>query len=150
MQLLQEKLKIGQVVRFKNYKRNEAEKEAYFIVIQEENASNELKLFTINSNRIYTSGTTIIPEFPEEDLRLVALKPSDLMLQKITIKDKVFNEVLTSAAVYFSGDNDVIQFKQMGTALVSVTEFEIASNSEHRFIPNYALEISNLKSYALE
>ena len=42
MQLLKEKLKIGQVVRFKNYKRNEAEKEAYFIVIQEEDATNEL------------------------------------------------------------------------------------------------------------
>ena len=86
--------KIGQVVRFKNYKHNEAEKEAYFIVIQEEDASNEMELFTINSNRIYTSGSTIIPVFPEEDLRLVALRPSDLMLQKITIKDKTFNESL--------------------------------------------------------
>ena len=141
MQLLQEKLKIGQVVRFKNYKRNEAEKEAYFIVIQEEDATNELELYTINSNRIYTSGTTIIPEYPEEDLRLVALKPSDLMLQKITIKDKVFNEVLTSAAVYFSGDNVSIQFKQMGTALVSVIEFEIASNSEHQFMGPLYIEM---------
>ena len=141
MQLLQEKLKIGQVVRFKNYKRNEAEKEAYFIVIQEEDATNELELFTINSNRIYTTGTTIFPEFPEEDLRLVALKPSDLMLQKITIKDKVFNEVLTSAAVYFSGDNVSIQFKKMGTALVSVTEFEITSNSSHRFMGPLYIEM---------
>lgn len=142
MQLLQEKLKIGQVVRFKNYKRNEAEKEAYFIVIQEEDATNEIELFTINSNRIYTSGTTIFPEFPDEDLLLVALKPSDLMLQKITIKDKVFNEVLTSAAVYFSGDNVSIQFKQMGTALVSVTEFEIASNSEHQFMGPLYIEMN--------
>lgn len=142
MQLLQEKLKIGQVVRFKNYKRNEAEKEAYFIVIQEEDATNEIELFTINSNRIYTSGTTIFPEYPEEDLQLVALKPSDLMLQKITIKDKVFNEVLTSAAVYFSGDNVNIQFKRMGTALVSVPEFEIASNSEHRFMGPLYIEMN--------
>lgn len=142
MQLLQEKLKIGQVVRFKNYKRNETEKEAYFIVIQEEGAANEIILYTVNSNRIYISETTIIPEYPEEDLRLVAMKPSDLMLQKITIKDKVFNEVFTSAAVYFSGDNASIQFKQIGTALVSDTEFEIASNSEHRFMGPLYIEMN--------
>jgi hypothetical protein len=71
--------KLGQVVRFKNYKRNSQEKEAYFVVIQEEDATNEMVLFTLNSNRIYISGTTIITEFPEEDLRLVSLKPSDLI-----------------------------------------------------------------------
>ena len=145
MTLAQEKLKIGQVVRFKNYKRNEAEKEAYFVVIQEENATNEMVLFTINSNRIYITGTTLLPEFPEEDLRLVDLRPSDLVNQELTINEITFNEVVTGIAVYFPGDNDVIQFKQIGTALVSDAVFEFSSDSEHRLMgPLYiAMEYEN-------
>ena len=82
MTLLQEKLKIGQVVRFKNYKRYPDEKEAYFVVIQEEVANQEMVLFTINSNRIYISGTTIYPEFPHEDLLKVDLRHSYLINEK--------------------------------------------------------------------
>ena len=121
---IQPKFKLGQVVRFKDYKRNIEEKEAYFIVIQEEVATNEMVLFTLNSNRIYVSGTTIIPEFPEEDLLKVDLRPSYLINEEITIKDTLFNEVVTGMAVYFSGDNDIIQFKQNGTTLVSDALFE--------------------------
>ena len=36
--------KLGQVVRFKNYRRNNDEKEAYFVVIQEEDVANEMVL----------------------------------------------------------------------------------------------------------
>ena len=121
---IQPKFKLGQVVRFKDYKRNIEEKEAYFIVIQEEVATNEMVLFTLNSNRIYVSGTTIIPEFPEEDLLKVDLRPSYLINEEITIKDTLFKEVVTGMAVYFSGDNDIIQFKQNGTTLVSDALFE--------------------------
>jgi hypothetical protein len=143
MKLLTEKLIIGQVVRFKNYKRNKEEKEAYFVVIQEEDATNEMVLFTLNSNRIYISGTTIIPEYPDEDLELVSLRPSDLMFQKITIKETLFNDVVTGKAVYFSGDNDIIQFKQVGTALVSDTEFEFTSTIEHRLMGPLYIEMNN-------
>ena len=139
--LAQEKLKIGQVVRFKNYKRNEAEKEAYFVVIQEKDATNEMVLFTINSNRIYTTETTLIPEFPEEDLRLVTLRPSDLINQELTINEITFNEVVTGIAVYFPGDNDLIQFKQIGTALVSDAVFEFYSGSEHRLMGPLYIEM---------
>ena len=141
MTLLEEKLKIGQVVRFKNYRRNEAEKEAYFEVVQEEEATKELVLFTINSNRIYKSGTTIIPEFPKEDLRLITLKPSDLILQKITIKETLFNEIVTGTAVYFPSDNDIIQFKQIGSVLVSDAVFEFTSSSEHRLMGPLYIEM---------
>jgi hypothetical protein len=134
--------KLGQVVRFKNYKRNKEEKEAYFAVIQEEDAANEMVLFTLNSNRIYISGTTIIPEYPQEDLALVSLRPSDLMLQEITIKETKFNDVVTGMAVYFSGDNDIIQFKQIGTALVSDTEFEFTSTNEHRLMGPLYIEMN--------
>lgn len=143
MKLLQEKLKIGQVVRFKNYKRHTEEKEAFFIVIQEEEANIEMELFTINSNRIYITGTTIFPEFPEEDLRLVALRPSDLINQELIIKETLFNEIVTGVAVYFSGDNDVIQFKQIGTALVSDAEFEFTSGSEQRLMGPLYIEMNH-------
>ena len=136
------KFKLGQVVRFKDYKRNKEEKEAYFVVIQEENAANEMVLFTLNSNRIYVSETTIIPEFPEEDLELVSLRPSDLMFQKITIKETLFNDVVTGMAVYFSGDNDIIQFKQVGTALVSDAEFEFTSTIKHRLMGPLYIEMN--------
>ena len=142
MTLLQEKLKIGQVVRFKNYKRHLEEQEAYFVVIQEEDATKEMVLFTLNSNRIYISETTIIPEFPEEDLELVSLRPSDLMFQKITIKETLFNDVITGKAVYFSGDNDIIQFKQVGTALVSDAVFEFTSTIEHRLMGPLYIEMN--------
>jgi hypothetical protein len=136
------RFKIGQVVRFKNYKRTKDEKEAYFIVIQKEDATNEMVLFTLNSNRIYISETTIIPEFPDEDLELVSLRPSDLMFQKITIKETLFNDVVTGKAVYFSGDNDIIQFKQVGTALVSDAEFEFNSTIEHRLMGPLYIEMN--------
>lgn len=142
MKLLKEKLTIGQVVRFKNYKRHLEEKEAYFVVIQEEEATNEMVLFTLNSSRIYVSETTIIPEFPEEDLELVYLRPSDLMFQKITIKETLFNDIVTGTAVYFSGDNDIIQFKQVGTALVSDAVFEFNSTIEHRLMGPLYIEMN--------
>ena len=126
--------KLGQVVRFKNYRRNNDEKEAYFVVIQEEDVANEMVLYTINSNRIYTSGTTIIPEFPDEDLRIVDLKPSDLINQEITIKENLFNNVVVGKVVNFTSADDTIYFKQIGTALVSETEFEFFSNIEHRLM----------------
>ena len=142
MTLLKEKLTIGQVVRFKNYKRTKEEKEAYFVVIQEEDATNEMVLFTLNSNRIYISETTIIPEYPDEDLELVSLRPSDLMFQKITIKETLFNDIVTGTAVYFSGDNDIIQFKQVGTALVSDAVFEFTSTIEHRLMGPLYIEMN--------
>ena len=147
MKLLKEKLTIGQVVRFKDYKRNKEEKEAYFVVIQEEDARKEMVLFTLNSNRIYISGTTIIPEYPDEDLELVSLRPSDLMFQKITIKETLFNDVVTGMAVYFSGDNDIIQFKQVGTALVSDAEFEFNSTIEHRLMGPLYIEMNYENNY---
>jgi hypothetical protein len=139
--------KLGQVVRFKNYRRNKDEKEAYFVVVQEEEATKELVLYTINANRIYKSGTTIIPEFPDEDLRIVDLRPSDLMFQKITIKETLFNDIVTGTAVYFSGDNDIIQFKQVGTALVSDAEFEFNSTIEHRLMGPLYIEMNYENNY---
>ena len=133
--------KQGQVVRFKNYRRNKDEKEAYFIVIQEEDATNEMVLYTINTNRYYISGTTIIPEFPEEDLRIVDLRPSDLINQEITIKETLFNDVVVGVAIYFDGENDTIQFNQVGDFLVSNIEFEFSSTIQHRLKGNLHIKL---------
>jgi hypothetical protein len=56
---------LGQIVSLKNYKRNELEKEAYFVVIEENDDTNELVLYTLNTNRYFKSGDTIEPEYPE-------------------------------------------------------------------------------------
>jgi len=124
--------KLGQVVRFKNYKRHLEEKEAYFIVIQEAAEDNEMVLYTLNSNRYYITGTTIIPEFPEEDLRIVDLRPSYLINEEITIKDTLFNEVVTGKAVQFTSDYQNIHFSKTGTTLVSDAKFEFKVSGINR------------------
>jgi hypothetical protein len=126
--------KLGQVVRFKNYKHIETEKEAYFIVIQEEDAANELVLYTLNSNRYYKTGTKIVPEFPDEDLRSVELRPFQLIDQEITIKETIFNEEVTGKCSFFNSDNYSIQFTQKGSTLVSDAEFEFYSNIKYKLM----------------
>ncbi len=126
--------KLGQVVRFKNYRRNKDEKEAYFVVVQEEEATKELVLNTINTNRIYKSGTTIIPEFPDEDLRIVELRPFHLIDQEITIKETIFNDRVTGKCSFFNSENHTVQFTQMGDTLVSNAEFEFYSNIKYKLM----------------
>ena len=101
-------------------------------MIQEEAANQEMVLFTINSNRIYISGTTIYPEFPEEDLLKVDLRPSYLINEEITIKDTLFNEVVTGKAVQFTCDYQNIHFTKTGTKLVSDAEFEFKVSGINR------------------
>jgi len=137
------KFKLGQVVRFKNYKRNEAEKEAYFVVIQEETATKELVLYTINTNRIYKSGTTLVPEFPKDDLQIVELKPCDLINQEITIKENLFNDIVVGFAVNSIGDKNTIRFNHIKNLLVSDVEFEFNSTIIHRLKGNLQIELLN-------
>ena len=134
--------KIGQVVRFKNYKRYPDEKEAYFVVIQEEEADKEMVLFTINSNRIYVTGTTIYPEFPQEDLLKVDLRPSYLINEEITIKDTLFNEVVTGKAGQFTSDYQNIHFTKTGTTLVSDAVFEFKVSGQHRLMGPLLIEMN--------
>lgn len=126
--------KIGQVVRFKNYKLFETEREAYFVVIQEKDDTHEMVLYTINSNRYYKTGTTIVPEFPDEDLRVVELRPYHLIDQEITIKETTFNEEVTGKCSFFNSDKYTIQFTRLGTNLVSDAEFEFYSNIKYKLM----------------
>ena len=134
--------KLGQVVRFKNYKRYSDEKEAYFVVIQEEEADKEMVLFTINSNRIYVTGTTIYPEFPQEDLLKVDLRPSYLIYEEITIKETLFNEVVTGKAVQYTSDYQNIHFTKTGTTLVSDAVFEFKVSGQHRLMGPLLIEMN--------
>ena len=136
------KFKIGEVVRFKNYKLFETEREAYFIVIQEEDATNEMVLYTINSNRYFKTGTTIVPEFPDEDLLVVDLKPYQLIDQEITIKETIFNEKVTGKCSFFNSDNHTVQFAQLGTTLVSDAEFEFYSNIKYKLMGPLCIDMN--------
>lgn len=110
---------LGQIVRLKNYKRNELEKEAYFVVIEENDDTNELVLYTLNTNRYYKSGATIIPENPEEDFQIVQLKSSDLLQEEVTlIKGRTENELTGIVFDFLEEDTEVV-FTLVNSFLVS-------------------------------
>ncbi|MBP6754652.1 MAG: hypothetical protein KA210_00795 [Bacteroidia bacterium] len=113
------KFKLGQVVRFRNYKRNAAEKEAYFVVIHEASAENEMVLYTLNTNRLFTCGSTVIPEFPVEDLRMVDLKPKDLLQEEVFMFEKSDESILTGAIVNYVGEEEFLTFSLEDSFLVS-------------------------------
>lgn len=113
------KFKLGQVVRFRNYKRNAAEKEAYFVIIREVNAENEMVLYTLNTNRLFTCGSTVIPEFPEEDLILVDLKPEDLLQEEVFMFKKSDESILTGSVVNYVGEEELLTFYFEDSFLVS-------------------------------
>ena len=110
---------LGDVVRFKNYRRNLDDKEAYFVVIQEQDENNEIVLYTLNTNRYYKSGATIIPENPEEDFQIVQLKSSDLLQEEVTlIKGRTENELTGIVFDFLEEDTEVV-FTLVNSFLVS-------------------------------
>jgi hypothetical protein len=124
------KFKVGQVVRFRNYKRNAAEKEAYFIVIHEASAENEMVLYTLNTNRLFTCGSTVIPEFPEEDLRLVDLKPKDLLQEEVFMYQKPDESLLTGVIVNYVGEEAFLSFSLEDSILVSNMKLEYHTSED--------------------
>lgn len=127
------KFKLGQVVRFRNYKRNIAEHEAYFIVIHEGDSEKELELYTLNTNRLFHCGSTVFPEFPEEDLRLVNLKPKDILEEEIYMFKKPDESILTGAVVNCIGEEEFITFSLENSFLVSNMKVEYHT-SENRMM----------------
>ena len=113
------KYSLGDILRFKNYRRKPDDKEAYFVVIQEEDENNEMVLYTLNTNRYYKSGATIIPENPEDDLRIVQLKSSDLLQEEVTlIKGPTENELTGIVFDFLEEDTEVV-FSLENSFLVS-------------------------------
>jgi len=142
MKHTKENFKIGQIVRFKNYKRHEKEKEAYFVVIQEKKANNELVIYTINSNRYYQSGTTMEPIFPEEDLQIIDLRPSDLINERITIKETIYNDEVIGKVCFFNSDNHSVHFIKKRNTLISDALFEFDINCKNRLIGPMFIELN--------
>ena len=124
------KFKVGQVVRFRNYKRNEVEKEAYFVVIHEASAENEMVLYTLNTNRLFTCGSTVIPEFPEEDLRLVDLKPEDLLQEEVFMYQKPDESLLTGVIINYVGEEEFLTFSLEDSILVSNMKLEYHTSED--------------------
>ena len=124
------KFKVGQVVRFRNYKRNAAEKEAYFVIIHEASAENEMVLYTLNTNRLFTCGSTVIPEFPEEDLRLVNLKPVDVIEEEVFMYKKPDESLLTGAIINYVSEEEFLTFSLEDSILVSNMKLEYHTSED--------------------
>lgn len=124
------KFKVGQVVRFRNYKRNAAEKEAYFVIIHEASAENEMVLYTLNTNRLFTCGSTVIPEFPEEDLRLVNLKPKDILQEEVFMFKKPYENLVTGVIVNCIGEEEFLTFSLEDSFLVSNMKVEYHTSED--------------------
>jgi hypothetical protein len=124
------KFKVGQVVRFRNYKRTAAEKEAYFVIIHEASAENEMVLYTLNTNRLFTCGSTVIPEFPEEDLRLVDLKPEDLLQEEVFMYQKPDKSLLTGVLINYVGEEEFLTFSLEDSILVSNMKLEYHTSDD--------------------
>lgn len=98
------KLKAGQIVRFKNYKKKKLEPEAYFIVLITEDINNNCWVQVINSNREYETGTALSPLYLE-DLEVVTVQAKELVYQEITIKITIFQD-FAADYVYSVDDED--------------------------------------------
>jgi len=125
--------KLGQIVKSKHHKRiNKDEKEVYFLIIQEDDNQRQLVIQQINAQRGVVPGTAYIPVTPDDDLELVEIKASDLVNEEITIKERLFNEIVVGRAKHYLGDNGIIRFIPVGDDLISNVEFEYHSTIVHR------------------
>lgn len=132
---------LGDVVRFKNYKRNQNDKEAYYVVIQEASVNQELVLFVLNSNRYYSSGTTIIPEYPDEDLEITTLLASDLIHEEVVIKEHCFNDIVQGRIIAFEESDCPICFNLKEEALHSNFKFQFSSQIKYPLAGNLFLRL---------
>ena len=114
----------GQIVRFKGYKRRPDEKEAYFVVIQEATPTQEMVLYTLNTNRLFHTGATVIPDYPDEDLEIRLLKPQSLFEEEVTlIKGRTKSE-LTGVIFDCTSDEEYLTFALVNGFLESNAKFD--------------------------
>lgn len=130
---MKSEFKLGQIVKSRHFKRiNKIEKEAYYLVIQEEDEERKLVIQQINAQRGVVPGTAYTPIFPDDDLEHIEIRASDLVNEEITIKETLFNEIVVGKAEHYLGDNEIIRFTSFGTDLISNVEFEYHSTIKHR------------------
>ena len=90
---MENQLKTGQIVRFKQYKKKALEPEAYYIVISEVK-NKACWLQVINSNREYETGTSLVSS-NLEDLEVVLIQAKELIYQEVTIKENLYNDFVS-------------------------------------------------------
>lgn len=130
---MESEFKLGQIVKSRYFKRmNKREKEAYYVVIQQEDEERQLVIQQINAQRGVVPGTAYTPIFLDDDLEHIEIRASDLINEVITIKETLFNEIVVGKAEHYFGDNEIIRFTSVGTDLISNVEFEYHSTIEHR------------------
>ena len=114
----------GQIVRFKSYRRRPDEKEAYFVVIQEATPAQEMVLYTLNTNRFFASGSTIIPEQPNEDLEISLFKPQSLVEEEVTLMKGRTESELTGVIYDCAKDEEYLTFALVNGFLESNVKFD--------------------------
>lgn len=106
---MENQLKPGQIVRFKEYKKKELEPEAYFIVLITEDKNKECWLQVINSNREYGTGTALVPVYLE-DLEIVKIQAIELVFQEVTIKEGLYNDFVSDYVHSVDDKDSYLQF----------------------------------------
>lgn len=134
--------KLGTLLKFIDFNKNE--NDAYFVVIQEESEHHDLVLQAINTTRYFPTGTTLVPE-SAEDFTPIELNAHDLINQEVTVKEHLFNDVVTSKAVYLVGENKKIQFHKKETYLLSNVQYDFDSNIKHKLIGNLYINLDTIK-----
>lgn len=107
---MKSKYKLGQILCERKSLRQPANQRFYYVVIQEETNEKDMVIQPINSNRIYASGTSLNPLYPEEDLVLTELKVSYLLHQEITVMESFYNQPVTSTAIGYEGEDRFVKF----------------------------------------
>lgn len=122
---MKSKFKLAQILCERCSLKKPANQRYYYVVIQEETDDKYLVIQAINSNSLYASGASINPSHPEEDLVITQLKASYLLNQEITIMETFFNELVTSDAIGFEGEDRFVKFTVVNNDLVGNVYYEI-------------------------
>jgi hypothetical protein len=106
---MENQLKPGQIVRFREYKKKELEPEAYFIVLITEDENKECWLQVINSNKYYETGTALAPVYIE-DIEVVEVQANELVFQEVTIKEGLYNDFVSDYVHSVDDKDSNLQF----------------------------------------
>lgn len=136
------KLQAGQIVRFKNYNPKEDEAEAYFVVIIPEEENQYCWIQVINTNRYYGTGYSLSPD-DINDLEPVSLTAKDLLLQEVTIREGLLNDIVFGIAHRASEPDGQVLFTKTPEGFESNITFyfssEILNGKLQIGIPNQIL-----------
>lgn len=95
-----------------------------------DNFERYLRTQAINASEYFKSGTTIIPDFPYEDLEIVTIKASDLIGHIITIKEKKFHDIVSDISKKYEGNDTEITFAKNKNNWFSNVEFQLSDEGE--------------------